>query len=117
MNLQKQPPTNTCAYAFVILARKWIPWWQHFAGLVPVVEAMGEALLYAMFKTPVSSSMPQQFPKGGTTFLFQFQDDIKKDDWRADGYRWRQSGTKKIKGGRYAQYVFQGTPKSYTLLL
>ena len=70
-----------------------------FAGLVPVVEAMGEALLYAMFKTLTPASMPQQFPKGGTTFLFQLQDDSKKDDWRADVYRWQQSGTKKIKCG------------------
>ena len=31
-------------------------------------------------------------PVGGTTYLFKWEDDKQKDDWRGDGYHWRQNG-------------------------
>ena len=31
-------------------------------------------------------------PKAGTIYLFTWNEEKCKDDWRADGYRWRQMG-------------------------
>jgi len=55
--------------------------------------------LYDLFDTLTSVTSPPQLPRGGTVVLFEFTDDEKKEDWRADGYRWRQNGTKKVKCG------------------
>jgi len=54
--------------------------------------------IFDQFDTIQPSATPAQLPTGGTTYLFEFEDDTKKDDWRADGYRWRQNGTKSLKG-------------------
>lgn len=35
-------------------------------------------------------------PKAGHQYVFQFSSDLKKDDWRADGFRWRQNARKKF---------------------
>jgi len=37
----------------------------------------------------------QHRPIGGTTYVYQWSDNSKKDDWRADGYHWRQVGSAK----------------------
>ena len=34
-------------------------------------------------------------PVGDTTYRYEWQEDSRKDDWRADGYRWRQLGSAK----------------------
>ena len=38
-------------------------------------------------------------PKPGYQYLFQFFSHVDKDDWRADGYRWRQNAKKKFTYG------------------
>ena len=34
-------------------------------------------------------------PIGDTTYVYQWSDNSKKDDWRTDGYRWRRVGSAK----------------------
>ena len=36
-------------------------------------------------------------PVGGTRYIYRWADTSKGEDWRSDGYRWRQSGTMTIK--------------------
>ena len=36
-------------------------------------------------------------PRADTTYLYAWDEESKKSDWRADGYRWRQNGTKPAK--------------------
>ena len=49
--------------------------------------------IYALFDTLPTSGVPLNRPSGGQTYLFSWTDDSKADDWRCDGYRWRQSGS------------------------
>jgi len=51
------------------------------------------------FDTLPASFVPEHRPKGGVVYLYTWNDDVKKDDWRADGYRWRQSGSFKVNCG------------------
>ena len=44
-----------------------------------------------LFETLTSQTVPADCPKGGFIYLYTWSDD-KKNDWRADGYRWRQNG-------------------------
>lgn len=53
--------------------------------------------LLASFDTLVANDFPADRPKGGTTYLFKWSREDKKNDWRADGYRWRQGGSMKMK--------------------
>lgn len=55
--------------------------------------------LYNMFDSAQTSSTPVYLPKSGTTYVYSYDSDDKKDDWRADGYRWRQSGNFTVKCG------------------
>ncbi|XP_047135678.1 uncharacterized protein LOC124812742 [Hydra vulgaris] len=48
-------------------------------------------------------SLPAEFavrykPKAGTNYIFSWTNDKDKENWRADGYRWRQGGSKTING-------------------
>lgn len=47
---------------------------------------------YSAFDSMVGQGVPV-VPKGGFKYLYSWSDDNKKEDWRADGYRWRQMGT------------------------
>jgi len=38
---------------------------------------------------------PRHLPVGGTMYKFLLADDSHRDDWKADGYRWRNQGTAK----------------------
>jgi len=48
-----------------------------------------------MFDTLPASLAPLNRPTAGTTYKYTWIDDTKKDDWRTDGYRWRQNGSLK----------------------
>ena len=50
------------------------------------------SVIYSLFDTLSAEAVPV-IPKGGQTYLYTWSDEKKKDDWRADGYRWRQMGT------------------------
>jgi len=49
--------------------------------------------IYETFDNIEPSTEPLFRPKAGTTYLFTWTDDTRKNDWRSDGYRWRQNGT------------------------
>ena len=51
-----------------------------------------------------ASSVPQNLPKGGTTYLYVWNEESKKKDWCVDGYRWRQNGNGKQKIGDVQLY-------------
>ena len=44
---------------------------------------------------------PLQRPAGGSWYVYKWSEANRKDDWRADGYRWRQCGS--MKGTRRLQ--------------
>ncbi|XP_059139464.1 uncharacterized protein LOC131927710 isoform X2 [Physella acuta] len=46
-----------------------------------------------LFSTLPIEFLPRNRPPGGTNYLFAWNDDSNKDEWRADGYRWRQGGS------------------------
>ncbi|XP_059174682.1 probable ATP-dependent RNA helicase DDX52 [Physella acuta] len=52
----------------------------------------------AMAMDELFKNLPVEFvvknrPPGDTVYLFSWDNEINKDDWRADGYRWRQGGS------------------------
>lgn len=51
--------------------------------------------IYALFDTLDPISIPPYCPKEGEIYLYKWEDDFHKDDWRSDGYRWRQNGSVK----------------------
>ena len=51
----------------------------------------------ALFDTLNRQSSALFRPKGGSSYLYAWDDESKKNDWRADGYRWRQNGTRTVK--------------------
>ena len=68
---------------------------------------MSDGVFY-MFDTLTPETIPLNRPVGGTTYLFKWEDNARKDDWRADGYHWRQNGTfKKLKNGRMSKTYFR----------
>jgi len=54
---------------------------------------MANDSILTLFDTAPQQSSPMFRPKGGTTYLY-VSDDEAKNDWRADGFRWRQNGTR-----------------------
>jgi len=56
--------------------------------------------IYSQLFSAEARSQPVERPRGGTAYVYEWTDDTNKDDWRADGYRWRQSGS--MKGTRKA---------------
>ena len=55
--------------------------------------------LYNMFDSATRSDTPLHLAKSGTTYVYIFKEEDRKNDGRADGYRWRQSGSFNIKCG------------------
>ena len=55
--------------------------------------------ILALFSSLTPETAPPVLPKGDTTYLYRWNDEAHKDDWRADGYRWRQGGSKPNIGG------------------
>jgi len=49
--------------------------------------------IYNLFDSLTPETVPRQSP--GTKYLHQWENDNAKDDWRADGYCWRQNGPQK----------------------
>ena len=47
---------------------------------------------------PIQSKVPIR-PKGGFKYIFKWEDALKRQDWRVDGYRWRQNSTIKFSFG------------------
>ena len=54
--------------------------------------AVKHANKYALFDSLASEPMPFK-PKAGKSFIYKWSDDACKDDWKGDGYRWRQNGS------------------------
>ena len=50
-------------------------------------------LKFELFDSLVAQSTPLHMPKSGTVYVYAWDDDEKEKDWRADGYRWKQSGS------------------------
>ena len=48
--------------------------------------------IYNLFDSLTPETIPWQCPAAGTKYLYKWENDNAKDDWRADGYRWRQNG-------------------------
>jgi len=46
--------------------------------------------IYNLFNSLTPETVPRQSP--GTKYLHQWENNNAKDDWCADGYRWRQNG-------------------------
>jgi len=66
--------------------------------------------IYDQFESLPACSVPVNLPKGGTTYLYAWNEDTKKSDWRADGYRWRQNGNcndRKCKDGFLSRKYFK----------
>ena len=49
-------------------------------------------ILFDMFDTLSSDTQPPSLPTGGHTYMYVWAEESNKEDWRADGYRWRQLG-------------------------
>jgi len=50
--------------------------------------------VYDEFDILVAEKTSKFRPPANTTYLYAWDEASKKSDWRADGYRWRQNGTK-----------------------
>ena len=50
---------------------------------------------YRLFETLSAETTPRSCPKASTTYLYEWNDERNKEDWRADGYRWRQNGPRR----------------------
>jgi len=48
-----------------------------------------------LFTTLPAQTTVLNSPVGDTTYRYEWVEDRRKDDWRADGYRWRQLGSAK----------------------
>jgi len=57
--------------------------------------------VFRLFDTASQSTVPLVRQPGGTVYIYTWTDEDKADDWRADGYRWRQGGSwqHKCEGG------------------
>jgi len=49
--------------------------------------------IFESFDLVPAHTTPLHRPAGGTTYLYKWTDDKNADDWRSDGYRWRQGGS------------------------
>ena len=48
---------------------------------------------FDLFDSLQARESPLDKPEGGTMYLYKWQDPKRERDWRADGYRWKQSGS------------------------
>ena len=48
-----------------------------------------------LFDTLTGEEVPRHLPLGGVVYKFSWVNDLKTDDWKADGYRWRNMGAAK----------------------
>ena len=74
------------------------------------IVRMSPELIYDLFDSISPAIIPLNQPKGGTTYLYRWEDDDKKDDRQIDGYRWRQNGNckfKKLHNGSMSKVYFQ----------
>jgi len=49
--------------------------------------------IFDSFDELQAQTTPLHRPAGGMKYLFSWTENKQKDDWRADGYRWRQGGS------------------------
>ena len=42
--------------------------------------------IYNLFYSFSARDIPENLPKGGTSYYYTWNEDAKKNDWRADGY-------------------------------
>ena len=61
--------------------------------LVALVSALDVVRLgMDTYESVAHQDVPPHCPKSGFKHVFKWTEEKKKEDWRADGYRWRQSG-------------------------
>jgi hypothetical protein len=55
---------------------------------------MSDAIVFMidLFDSVLPVTEPVHLPQGGTKIHHKWQDDERCDDWRVNGYRWRQGG-------------------------
>ena len=54
--------------------------------------------ILGLFNTLPAETAPRHLPLGQTVYRYTWTDHSRKEDWKADGYRWRNQGaTKKVK--------------------
>jgi len=51
--------------------------------------------IVSLFDTLPGENAPRHLPTDATVYKYTWTDDNYSDDWRADGYRWRNQGTGK----------------------
>ena len=74
--------------------------------------------IYEFFNTESVTAIVNR-PTGGAMFHYSWSEDVKKDDWKADGYRWRSCGSvkdRKCGSGLCDRMYFQvyDGPKSFS---
>jgi len=60
---------------------------------------MAQIDIPSLFENLPANFTPISLPVAGTTYLFAWSEESHSGDWRADGYRWRQCGTKSVSFG------------------
>ena len=49
----------------------------------------------SLFDTLTPENVPRHLPVGGVAYRYAWVDQADADDWKADGYRWRNQGAAK----------------------
>jgi len=63
----------------------------------------------ALFDTLQAENAPRHLPASGTAYMYSWNDVSRQDDWKADGYRWRNQGAAK----RLQKYAHIGIQKTF----
>jgi len=48
-----------------------------------------------LYDSLLPENAPRHLPVGGTLYKFLWADESHRDDWKADGYQWRNQGAAK----------------------
>ena len=70
-------------------------------------------------KVPVLDSVPLR-PLPGYTYIYEWSDKKKKEDWRVDGFRWKQDGSYRLRGSgcspetKKIYFILQVGPREFT---
>ena len=62
-----------------------------------------------LFETLMAEGNPRHLPPSGTVYKFVWEEDRCRDDWKADGYRWRNQGA----GKKIQKFADVGITKTF----